>query len=123
MDEGARDMDQFLANLHSMKAQLVRVKSAATNPATLKVSELEDIRRNIDVLLARLQLSSLDPEVEMTRDEAEALRVKWKDRRLSWPSNPSTRTQQNQELEWREDGHLTRNYCCTDCGELVGKKL
>jgi hypothetical protein len=38
-----------------MKAQLVRVKSAATKPAALKVSELEDLHRNIDVLLARLQ--------------------------------------------------------------------
>jgi hypothetical protein len=62
MDQGARNMEQFLTDLHSMKAQLVRVKSAATNPATLKVSELEDIRRNIDVLLARLQLSYLTRE-------------------------------------------------------------
>jgi len=59
----------------------------------------------------------------MTRDEATALRVKWKDRRPSWSSNQSTCRHPNQELEWLEDGHLTRNYCCTDCGELVGKKL
>jgi hypothetical protein len=58
----------------------------------------------------------------MTRGDAETLRVKWKDRRLFRPSDLPACTHPNQELEWREDGSLTRNYCCTDCGELVAKK-
>ena len=41
MDKIDDKMDQFLTDLHSMKAQLVRVKSAPTSPAALKVSELE----------------------------------------------------------------------------------
>jgi hypothetical protein len=59
MDKIDDKMDQFLTDLHSMKAQLVHFKSATTSPAALKVSELEDIHLNIDVLLARLQLNSL----------------------------------------------------------------
>lgn len=59
MDESERNMDQFLTDLHSIKAQLIRFKSATTSPAALKVSELKDIHLNIDVLLARLQLNSL----------------------------------------------------------------
>jgi hypothetical protein len=59
MDKIDDKMDQFLTDLHSMKAQLVGFKSATTSPAALKVSELEDIHLNIDVLLARLQLNSL----------------------------------------------------------------
>lgn len=55
MDKIDDHMDQFLTDLQSMKAQLARVKGAGTSPAALKVSELEDIHRNIDVLLARLQ--------------------------------------------------------------------
>jgi len=51
------NMDQFLTDLLSMKAQLIRVKGAATSTAALKASELEAIQRNIDVLLTRLQFS------------------------------------------------------------------
>jgi hypothetical protein len=49
-------MVQFLLDLHSMKAQLVRVKGAATSWAALKDNELQDIHGKIDVLVARLQL-------------------------------------------------------------------
>jgi hypothetical protein len=61
----------------------------------------------------------------MTKAEAEALQVKWKERRLSLPGpgEVSACTHSNQELEWREDGYLTGKYCCLHCGELVGKKL
>ena len=59
MDKIDDHMDQFLTDLHSMKAQLIRFKSATTSPAALKVSELKDIHQNIDVLLARLQLNQL----------------------------------------------------------------
>jgi len=59
----------------------------------------------------------------MTKAEAEALQVKWKERRLSLPGEISACTHSNQELEWREDGYLTGKYCCLHCGELVGKKL
>jgi len=51
------NMDQFLTDLLSMKAQLIRVKGAATSTAALKASEMEAIQRNIDVLLTRLQFS------------------------------------------------------------------
>jgi hypothetical protein len=59
MEKIDENMDQFLTDLRSMKAQLIRCKSATTSPAALKVSELKDIHLNIDVLLARLQLNSL----------------------------------------------------------------
>ena len=59
----------------------------------------------------------------MTKAEAEALWSKWKDRRLSWPSDQPACRYPNQELEWRENGHLMRNYCCTDCDELLAKQL
>ena len=50
----------------------------------------------------------------MTRADAEALRVKWKQH----PDLPAC-AHSNQELEASEGGYLTGNYCCTACGGLV----
>jgi len=58
----------------------------------------------------------------MTKAEAEAIHVKWKQRGLSRPGEVSACTHPNQELEWREDGYVTRNYRCLHCGKLVAKK-
>ena len=55
MDKIDDNMEQFLANLHSMKAQLLRVKGAATSTAAMKASDMAAIQRKIDVLLTRLQ--------------------------------------------------------------------
>ncbi len=58
----------------------------------------------------------------MRKAEAEALRVKWKQRGLSRSSELSACMHPNQELEWHEDGYVTHNYRCMRCGELVAKK-
>jgi hypothetical protein len=57
-------------------------------------------------------------EVQMTKAEAEALRVKWKGQ-----IDPPACEHPNQELETSESGYLTGNHHCVDCGELVAKKL
>ena len=57
MNKIDENMDQFLADLHTMKSQLIRVKGAATSTAFLKASDTEDIRLKIDALVARLQLA------------------------------------------------------------------
>ncbi|HMF85909.1 MAG TPA: hypothetical protein VK598_06120 [Nitrospiraceae bacterium] len=57
----------------------------------------------------------------MTKVEAEALRAKWKQQGLSRLQDRRACAHPNHELEWHEDGRLTRNYCCTHCGEIVGK--
>lgn len=59
----------------------------------------------------------------MTRSEAEALGVKWKQRRLSRPCNLPACKHSNQGLEASEGSYLTGDYHCTDCGEPVAKKL
>jgi hypothetical protein len=56
MDEDNRNMNQLLADLY-MKEQLIRVKGAATSAASLKASDMDDIKLKIDTLVARLQLS------------------------------------------------------------------
>jgi hypothetical protein len=54
MEKIDSNMDRFLTDLHTMKDQLIRVKGAATNAASLEASNMEDIQQKIDVLLARL---------------------------------------------------------------------
>ena len=56
MDKIDGKMDEFLADLHTMKSHLIRVKGAATSAASLNASDMEDIRLKIDSLVARLQL-------------------------------------------------------------------
>jgi len=58
----------------------------------------------------------------MTKAETATLREKWKQQGLSRPRDRRACTHPNQELEWYEDGWLTRNYCSTHCGEIVAKK-
>jgi len=53
-DEGDRNMDQFLRELHTLKDQIIR----GTSTAPLKTSETEDIQQKIDVLLTRLQVGN-----------------------------------------------------------------
>ena len=57
MNKVDESMDQFLADLHTLKSQLMRVKGAAASTASLKASDTEDIRLKVDALVARLQLS------------------------------------------------------------------
>lgn len=57
MNKIDKNMDQFLADLNTMKSQLIRVKGAATSTAFLKASDTEDIQLKIDALVARLQLT------------------------------------------------------------------
>jgi len=57
MDKTDDHMDQFLRDLHAMKDELGRVKSATTSMAALKASDMESIQQKIDVLLTRLQFS------------------------------------------------------------------
>lgn len=54
----------------------------------------------------------------MTKAQAEVLRMKWKQQ-----VDPPACEHPNQELEGSEDGYLTGNYHCTDCGESIAKKL
>ena len=54
----------------------------------------------------------------MTKTQAAQLQAQWQaqgDKLLC--EHP------NQEMEDSEGGYLTGNFHCTDCGELVGKKL
>jgi len=57
MDKIDENMDQFLTDLHTLKSQHIRMKGASTSVASLKSSDMEDIRLKIDTLVARLQLS------------------------------------------------------------------
>ena len=52
----------------------------------------------------------------MTRAEAEALRVKWKQQ-----ADLPTCEHSNQELKASERGYLTGNYHSTDCGEPLAR--
>jgi hypothetical protein len=54
----------------------------------------------------------------VTKTQAEALRVKWKQQ-----VDPPACEHPSQELEATESGYLTGDYHCTDCGEPVAKKL
>jgi len=54
MDDGDRKLNQLLADLY-MKEQLIRVRGAATNVASFRASDMQDIDQRIDVLLARFQ--------------------------------------------------------------------
>jgi hypothetical protein len=53
----------------------------------------------------------------MTTAEAEALRVKWKQR-----VHPLPCQHLNQELESGDAGYLTGTYHCLDCGEPIAYK-
>jgi hypothetical protein len=55
MDKIDENMDQFLADLHLMKANL-RVQGAATSGVPTS-SDMDDMRLKIDMLVARLQVS------------------------------------------------------------------
>jgi len=57
MEKIDENMDQFLTDLHTMKEHLIRVKGAATSAASLKASDMDEIKLKIDTLVARLQLS------------------------------------------------------------------
>ena len=54
----------------------------------------------------------------MTRSEAEALEVKWKQQ-----VDPPSCKHSNVELESVGEAYLTGNYHCTTCGESIAKKL
>ena len=57
MEKIDENMDQFLTDLHTMKEHLIRVKGAATSAASLKASDMDEIKLKIHTLVARLQLS------------------------------------------------------------------
>ena len=53
----------------------------------------------------------------MTKAEAEAVRVKWKQRPDRTPCEHL-----NLELEWNDLGHSTGKYTCILCGEPVAQR-
>ena len=55
MDEGDRNMDRFLTDLHILKEQLMRAKGPVTKTPSLQTGDMEDVQQKIDVLLTRLQ--------------------------------------------------------------------
>lgn len=58
------------------------------------------------------------PSERDARAEAEAVRVKWKQRAYRTPCEHLVL-----ELEWNEQGYLTGNYVCNLCGVSVARYL
>jgi hypothetical protein len=63
---------------------------------------------------ARRDARPIGLEVTVTKTQAEALRVKWKQQ-----GAPPACEHPNQELAMHETGYLTGDFHCTACGELV----